>query len=529
MSAVFPPPTGSSAAESEHDSHLHARDEYQVSPTFHRQIENSQSSSFSDKTLHSEPIDSSFDVGVANQEVSYRANTKSVYNGGNNFNLEHSVVSQRNQEPEEVSSVSHVESPSVESFPSRTPQYEAWRHAVLTSLDQTPKTSPSNIYYLAGHLVQQFNTAEHADCHLQIFYDGLRHGTADFFLHGVLIAQSPLLQDLMKTTATKEGHMKLVQIRTFDRFLTTLALETALQVCYGKSIAEFNASPLDTSASKSIMDLSRAWMENALALVASGYLFQLDDVISRGLQIASSILGWENIETALSFALDGGLDAAWDPNQMQRFTTEKSVSQSDDTTEIPTPSTSQSSAADFELSNGPPEQGSPRSLRGTYSPGANDLLLQCLQFILSNFLPSWELDVSARPLADIDRLPRTAGSRSPLAKSRLSLICFGDHPSEWTVKFSNENVMLSSILLSIPYVLLKYIFDRQDDSTRARIVQPIVNERERRRRQALKCDSATGNQRQAAPEAWAHVGWEEFVGSKEGSRVNLQRKWTGFS
>lgn len=527
----FPPPPGSppskcDTTESEHDSNLQVGDEYQACPSFRYQIENSRACALSENVSNSESRDAFIPVGISTQQLSNHAGINNEYSKDEISNFRHSAASQGSWDSEQELPTFQAELQSAELSSSGALQYEAWRHTVLASLNETPKNPSLNTCHLADYLSQRFNRAEHADCHVRIFYKSSGHGVADFLLHGLLIAQSPFLQSLMSAAVKQENGMMLLEIQTRDRFLSSSALESALHVCYGKSIIEFDGCSSDSCASKSGVELSRDWMENALAFAASGYLLQLEDVISRGLQIASSILNWENIEKLLSFALDGGLDPVWDPNQMLHFTTEQSASQSENTTEIATPSTSQNSAAaEFSVSSEPSGQPSPEFSRGTYSPRANDLLLQCLEFMISEFPPLWELDVSARPLAEIDRLPLTAGSRSPLAKSRLSLIRFGDHPSEWAVKLSDKRVTLSSILLSLHFVLLKHILDRQDEPTRARIVQPIIDERERRRRQALKCKIVTC---QGAADDWTQVGWEEFVELEQGSRMTLQRKWTGF-
>ena len=534
---VFPPPAGSlpskcSTTQSEHDSNLHIGDEYKACPSFRYQIENNHSCPLSGNVSNPESRDTCIPVEIATQRMSHHADNKSEFSKGETFDFRHRAASQDSRDWEQELPLFQAECQSAELSSLRAPQYEAWRQAVLASLHEMPERS-SNTSHLADYLTQQFNTAEHADCHLRIFCERFGHGVAEFLLHGLLVAQIPLLRNLMNTAAKQENGMMLLEIQTKDRFITSSAVESALQVFYGKSIMEFDGSSSDTCASKSSVEVSRDWMENTLALTASGYLLQLEEVISRGFQIASSILNWENIEIALSFALDGGLDPVWDPSQILPFTTEQSTteqstSQSDNTTDIVTPSTSQNSAAEFSVSGEPSGQAPLEFHRGTYWPRANDLLLQCLDFILSEFPPLWELDVMARPLADVDRLPVTAGSRSPLAKSRLSLIRFGDHPSEWAIKLSDRNVTLSSILLSLPFVLLKYILDRQDESIRARILEPIIGERERRRRQASKCELVTGSQRQRGANDWTQVVWEEFVELEEGSRLNLRRKWAGF-
>ena len=222
--------------------------------------------------------------------------------------------------------------------------------------------------------------------------------------------------------------------------------------------------------------------------------------------------------------MDGGLDFEWEPDSAFRSAPESfSFNFSESTVTGVPPDSSEAVATGSDMQYG---ELSSRPHGGGYSRGANDLLLHCLEFILSRFAESWELDILARPLADIDRLPVTATSRSPLATSRFSQIQFGDHPSE-KAKSCDENIMLSSLLLSLPFPLLNYILDRMDETTRSRNINTIVDERERRRRQAVKCESISWSQRQEAADDWAQAGWKESV-VLENSRLCLQRKWVGF-
>lgn len=522
------PPSQRSSTQSEHDINLHVGNESEALPSFRYQIENQVSktpSTTSQECLRSESKENIASAEISPPGLAHADDFHRSYRTWHNLGFHHRGSSQSIQDSDdELSLVEQAESGSANVLLARGVEYEAWRHAILATLDQALQHVSLNVCPLTNYLAKQFNTIEHADCRLRIFHEIRMCDVADFLLHSLLIDQSPLLRGLRKSTMTQDDGIRLLQIRTCDRFITPLTIETALRVCYGQSIAEYKGSSTEICSSISSVDVSRSWMENALALAASGYLLQLEAVISRGLQIASSILNWENIEKALSFAIDGGLGPEWDSDSTFRATTEYfSFQISDDTTTEVTPGSSEAVPTGPHMQYGEPSS-SPH--RGTYSRGANDLLLQCLKFLLSEFPDSWELDILARPLADIDRLPLTAGSRSPLATSRLSQIQFGDHPSE-KAKSCDKNIVLSSLVLSIPFPLLKHILDRLDEAIRSRIINPIVDERERRRRHAVKCESISWSQRQEAADDWAQAGWKEFVGL-ENSRLRLQRKWVGF-
>lgn len=532
VQTIFPPHAESSSSQrsstqSEHDINLHVGNESEVLPSFRYQIENRPPSIPS--TTFQEPLRSESKDTVTPAEISPLGLARAddfhrAYETLHNLGFHHGAASQSIQDSDDGQPlVEQAESGFTSLFSARGVQYEAWRHATLAALDQAPQHPSLNIYPLTDYLAQEFNTTEHADCRLTVFHEIRTCDVADFLLHSLLIDQSPLLRELRRSTVTQEHGIRLLQIRTRDRFITSSAIETALRVCYGQSIVQYKGSSPEICSSKSSVDVSTSWMENALALVASGFLFQLETVVSRGLQIASSILNWENIEKALSFAIDGGLDSEWDADSSFPATTGPLPFRiSDDATTKDIPGSSEAVADGLDMQHGEPSS-SPHV--GTYSRGANGLLLQCLEFILSKFPESWELDILARPLADIDRLPMTTGSRSPLATSRLCQIQFGDHPSE-KAKSCDENIVLSSLLLSLPFPLLKYILDRLDETMRSTNINPIVDERERRRRHAVKFESISWSQRQEAANDWTQAGWKEFV-ILENSRSYLRRKWVG--
>lgn len=529
VQAIFPShaesPPQRSLAQSEHNHNLHVGNDSNVLSPFRYEIENRPASITYQESLKSELKDTATLVEISPIGQSHADDFHRANRTWHNLGFHHRASSQSIQGSEDEQSLFEQAETGLASVSlARGVEYEVWRHAILAILDQTPQHTSLNTYPLTDYLAQEFNTIEHADCRLKIFHEVRFCDIADFLLHSLLIDQSPLLRGLRKATVTQEDGIKILRIRTHDRFLTPLAIQAALQFCYGRSIVEYTGTSTNICPSKSSGEVSTSWMENALALAASGYLFQLEAVIARGLQIASSILNWENIEKALSFAMESGLDSEWDLDSSFPVPTESySFQASDDTTGRVTPSSNEAVAIESNSSYREPLS-SPH--HGMYSCSANDLLLRCLQFIISNFPDCWELDVLARPLADMDRLPRTAGSRSPLAISRLSRIQFGDHPSE-KAKSGDENIKLSSLLLSLPFPLLKHIVDRLDETTRTRNLDPIVGERERRRRQAIKCESASWAQRQEDAQNWAQAGWKESVGL-ENSSVCLQREWVGF-
>lgn len=526
---VFPPSAGSATsqhtpAQSEYKANTNARDVFLAS-SFSDQVESQIPDMMLEKYQGEEPRGTTTPLEIISHELTHPNNINLLYSTGACFEFRYQSPSQSTENHEESRSVAS-EDREVTEQPAAKPKDETWTQDVSAKLDQAARMEALPVRCVVRYLTQQFNRTEHADYHLIITNEIYKLQIVDFWLHGLLIAQSPVLRELIKSSGPHENSVKSLQLQTKDRFITPLAIEAALRSCYGKPITDFKCSPLDTP--KSNIEVSVSWMENCLAVIASGNLLGLPEVSSWGLYIAKSVLNWKNIEKAISFALQGRLSLESRPDTTGAATTENSSFLSDDSTNIlTTSSSSEHMISDYAGSNIGSEDPFSEALHGISSPDAKDLLLRCVDFIVKGVPKDWKLDLSARPLADIDRLPVVPGSRSPLVKSRLSRIQFGDHPSENAAKSSDENITLSSLLLSLPFATLKHILDRLDEPTRCGIVEQIIDERERRRRQAVTCESVAWSQRQAAATDWTQAGWEEFV-TPEGTMLTLRRKWVGF-
>ena len=375
---------------------------------------------------------------------------------------------------------------------------------------------------LVEHLLQQFNVEEFADCHLTLVHENLRFEKTTWSLSSLLLAQTRKLRDLLKSAdPSKEGKMSL-EIRLTDRFVTPWAMDLALRVLYGERSEMFSLAMVHSSFGLNA-EMWALSMDACLAFAAAGHVLGLESVVFKGLQTASSILDWDNLEQALSFGLESG------PNRG----TSASVgviplcayspvwsrgSDPSSATNLTPPSSSTESRQDRSRAEG---------LSSLEVRSARDLQTYCLQWIASKLDESWEFDPSARPLAEVDRLPTTAESRSPLSKSRLSRIQFGEHPSEIHAKANDRNVLVSSIVLSLPYVALKYMLNLGSQPLFCQL-STIVKERERRRQIVLQSKSVPWTQRFAAKEhEWAEVGYTEWVEKTGDGHVALARTFTG--
>ena len=380
---------------------------------------------------------------------------------------------------------------------------------------------------LVEHLLQQFNVEEYADCHLTLAHETLRFEKTTWSLNSLLLAQSRKLRDLLRLAGLDKGGKISLEIRLTDRFVTPWAMNLALRVLYGERSEIFSLAIVHNSFGPNA-EMWALSMDSCLAFAAAGHVLGLESIVLKGLQVASSILDWDNLEHALSFGLESG------PNRATGASTDviplcayspvwSRESDPSSTTNLTPPSSSTESQQERSKAEGLSSVSSHLSeIRS-----ARDLQTYCLQWISSNLDDSWEFDPSARPLAEIDRLPTTAESRSPLSRSRLSRIQFGEHPSEIHAKASDRNVLVSSIVLSLPFMALKYMLNLRNQSL-LRQLSAIVKERERRRQIVLQSKSVPWTQRFAAKEhEWAEVGYTEWVETTGEEEVALARTFTG--
>ena len=384
---------------------------------------------------------------------------------------------------------------------------------------------------LVEYLLQQFNVKEYADCQLTLVHEHLRFEKTTWSLNSLLCAQSHKLRELLNSAELNEEGKRSVEIRLTDRFVTPWAMNSALRVLYGERPEMFTLAMIHSTFDAN----AEPWtfqMDACLASAAAGHVLSLDNVVLHALQIASSILDWDNLEHALSFGLESGssrgrsasVDVIPLSSSPPAWSRERNLSAQN---LIPQASSTES---------GPERSGQPGSIGGGISSvgpyktevrSALDLQKRCLQWIASNLDDFWHFDPSARPLAIVNRLPTTAESRSPLFKSRLSRIQFGDHPSELHAKASDRNFLVSSIVLSIPFTALKYLLDVGTEPI-LRQLYAIVKERETRRQVVLQSKSVPWSERLAAREhEWAEVGYTEWVETTGDGQVALARNFTG--
>jgi hypothetical protein len=406
-----------------------------------------------------------------------------------------------------------------------------WRMERLNRVQGIPETGSFSNVPLVAYLKQNFNLPEFADCQLTITHRHERYNKTGWFLSSLLLAQSPKLREILQISQPGADGRRLIAMTLTDRFITPGSVESALRVCYGESPQTFTGTNSEDQYTMSKAQFLVPWMTEALSYAATGCLLQLDGVTLRGLDVATKILDWENLEAALSF----GLESDFERGRSDSAAVVPAYRSLHDFNGTRTTSFA-SSAPRFKKSSAPetPDHptGSTTSSEDYQQPppqSAFDLLMHCLRFITHNFPGSWQLDVSARPLADVDRLPATPESRSPLSKSRFSGIQFGDLPSEAATKSTDRNTLISTILLSLPFIWLDYLLKSVEEPIRQNMTF-IVKERERRRQIVLQSESIAWEQREAAKDyEWAEAGYEEFVEESKEGELKLSRKYTGIA
>ncbi|KAL8852948.1 MAG: hypothetical protein Q9221_002198 [Calogaya cf. arnoldii] len=409
--------------------------------------------------------------------------TQSIPQFGNHFPITPSATpsnsGSQKQDPPPIDVIEHtvpVDQPSKsdskgeEDFATQTSQkYQGWCQQIIGTLQEgadgleIPRA-------LSNHLGTNFNNPTFADCELYISHVSHRFEPVVVSLHSLLIAQNPKLKALLQDAEIREDGKKQMLLHVKDDYANPAALKSAVRICYGERPSLYTGFPGELTSEQ---ECSKAWMNNALAFAAAGHVLEMTGVAHRGEQVASVVLDWDNLEQALSFAMDTTIRRAWGS------------------------STSSSS----------------------FPCNASELLLSCLYFVISNIAGTVRLDLSAKPLSSVNRLPTASESGPPSSRSRLSRIHFGDLPVEIEELISKHDNLTSSILFSLPFDHVKFILDRVPQDVNTEIAKPVVQERERRRLRTL---TAVASANSADTPIHPSLVQEESICKKEG-RFSLQR------
>ncbi|RMY81758.1 hypothetical protein D0862_12245 [Hortaea werneckii] len=355
---------------------------------------------------------------------------------------------------------------------------------------------------LRDHVLSQFANPTFADCHLRINDDNL---TEEQHIdgHTLILCRSPTLHDLVRSAAST-GTKSEVDILLKGRYLSTRAFTDSMRYLYGGPLQSLDQ--LRQPAGPDMYPSNEQCMELALQHIATGAWLRVPVIASKSLDIAGSLIHWDTIPTLLAFALEGGLSPIWtiDDGSEDRSST---------------------SSSDDSFSR-PDTLGRP-----THDPYSTQLLHRMIEFIVHLLPPNFYVDSSASQLTTCPRLPsmphRHEG-KSSRSDPRLSKIRFGEVPAEDHQRPSPATTTISSLLLSLPFALLKCILEHDllamklGPDTVASIMRQVIAEREARRKKVLQA-RPTGRAEDASDAPLLpNLFWEEEVEASAQHRVGLR-------
>lgn len=367
-----------------------------------------------------------------------------------------------------------------------------------------------NAEAMRGQILSQFDNSDLADCNLQVSEEDGANGQR-YNGHKIILARSSRLLGFIRDSAPAPTASDKTELHVVlpGRYVRASAFADALRYIYGGPLPPFEQYNLGPNPSP------EERIELALQHIGTGWWLKMPGFAHRGVEIATSLLHWNTIPQVLEFALAGGLTSqAWplDDGSEERTST---------------------CSSDDSLTK--PEHGG----QPTYDPFATGLLTRTLDYMAHHFPSNFYLDSSAPQSTACPRLPAQGPrheTRPSRSDPRLSKIRFGEHPVEDHSRPSFATTMVSSILLSLPFPLLKWLLEhpllpsRLGVETVASIMRQVVHEREVRRQRALKARAASQDVEDAEPHLIHNLYWEESVEqssqvtSRAGFRLTRRRR-----
>ncbi|KAJ9659919.1 hypothetical protein H2201_007179 [Coniosporium apollinis] len=366
---------------------------------------------------------------------------------------------------------------------------------------------------LRQYLRSQFGSTDLADYILEITLSDPEHSVFTLPVHRLLIARSPRLLTLMSRTRTdqesRNSPLAVLRDATTDTFVTSRSLVEVLKYLYDDTLLgmrEFTQGlqPFDMDSAGSDGNgrpLDR--MRQALEYAASGHFLGLEEVVSRGFAIAKALIRWDTLDLAMGFALDGGLSRIW--QAVMAEAAERGV--------VP----------------------NLKPFRPTYGDYGYQFLQDLVDFIALEFPQAFQLDTTAPQLSNVQRLPVAVESRPSISNPRLSRIRFGELPLEQPARPDFVTTTLSSILVSLPFPVLKVLLEHPGLNRRITwpnvisVMRQVVEERESRRSKALNARVAPSHKTDMDQAIYENLHWEERVESApaHASGFKIARAWTG--
>ncbi|POS85738.1 hypothetical protein EPUL_003351 [Erysiphe pulchra] len=356
---------------------------------------------------------------------------------------------------------------------------------------------------LIEYLSSQFANPKFADYTLELRYSDDRAAPVRIPGHNLMFARSITLRQMMLAARNETDGIssKTLLIESNDRFICTDGLYMAMHRLYGNALLDLGAIiPIGPTGQYELplVSTSTERFDLVLGYAAAGHLLKMDVVVDRGCEIASQALNWINLERGLDFALDGGLEPQW---KIHSWDSE--------------------------------------SPHATYGSSVNIIIVKAIRFICLNLPAQFKLDTSVIDARFTPRLPKIPGQRHTCLNLQLSQIRFGDHAAERFNQLETQQiptVVLSRIFISLPWELLRYLFESSHLATtvesltlRHQILCSVVREREKRRLYTYN-SSISNYEREKNSQIWSIVGWKEEVEALRGDEMypKLIRSWVDF-
>ncbi|KAI1267842.1 hypothetical protein F5Y18DRAFT_272442 [Xylariaceae sp. FL1019] len=384
-----------------------------------------------------------------------------------------------------------------------------------------------------SYIKNQFDNKELADCVLELVSTKGRRHPVKIDAHQMILAQSRPIKKYINAARSTKNSLQTITISDDDPYLRSDAWWMAVQRLYMHPLLEPPMNGMDFAGDK----IER--FRFCLGYAAAGHILQLEDILIRGLQLASDLLTWNTVETALDFVYS---------NTIRRH-------------------------ADHVIDSLGPNQ-LPTTLEFPYGPHTEILLTAIMSFLINEFPPNFELDCSVMDSHDFSRFPahalangaaksgttsnagptiaRGTNTRHP-SKSRLPNIKFGDLPATYPEDSSVPNrqpakyaTIVSRVLLNLPYEELCGVLSSSSNGVsgwntaqdRFHAVSGVVAEREARRLRVVDAvrsghvphsyeiqQSLSNVHRPTIAGQWDELNWEERVIMDDGPVPIIVRSW----
>lgn len=361
-----------------------------------------------------------------------------------------------------------------------------------------------NAESLRNHVFSEFGESAFTDCRLRI--EPERGVGSAFDGHRIILSRSPTLRELLQSMPAGSSSAE-IPIKLHGQYLCSYTFTEALEYLYGGPLLQIDHHRPGSSAGERGPSNGER-MGHALSYIVTGAWLKIPPVAARGVEVAARLLHWDTISIALGFALDGGLSQVWN---VEDGSEDKASNSSDD-----------GSLGRSETIVAP-----------TYDPYATNLLQRIVDFTVHVFPPNFYLDASATHLDSCSRLPTlppTHESKQSRSDPRLSQIRFGEVPIEEHQRPSFATTTISSMLLSLPFQLLKCVLEHYDLTVRlgpetvASIMRQVVAERETRRNRVLKARAGRPSRDEDESEGQLvqNLYWQESVEASEHHRAGFR-------